>query len=105
VVTEIEPNAGLPKLRWDGSRVLFEIESDGQAVRCAISRSALQHIGGPRNFAPADLLRSFEKSRERIEAIAAGKFAASPESASGIVSIWADDVEDPHAGAAAVSNL
>ena len=95
----------LTKLRWDGSRVLFEIESAGRAVSCAISRSALQHIGGPRNFAPADLLRSFERSRGRIEAIAAQKFAASPESVSGIVSIWDDDVEDPPALIEAAADL
>ena len=92
----IEQN-DLAKSRWDGSRVLFEIENGGQRVACAISRGALQHIGGPRNFAPADLLKSFANARARIEAIAASKFAAGPESASGIVSIWEDDVEDPPA--------
>jgi len=87
------PNASLSKPRWDGSRVLFEIEVAGEAVPCAISRSALQNLSGRRHFASADLLRGFATARAQIEEIAAGKFRASPESVSGIVSIWDDDVD------------
>ena len=85
---------GLAKPRWDGSRVVFEIDVAGQPVACAISRSALQDISGVRRFAPADLLRGFGEVRGRIEEIAAAKFRINPESASGFVSIWADDIED-----------
>lgn len=34
--------------RWDGSRVLFEIEVAGRPVACAISRAALQELSGRR---------------------------------------------------------
>ncbi len=84
----------LAKPRWDGSRVVFEIDVAGQAVACAISRSALQDVSGMRRFAPADLLRGFGEARGRIEEIAAAKFRSNPESASGFVSIWTDDIED-----------
>lgn len=89
-----EQKPAIAKPRWDGSRVVFEIDVAGQAVACAISRSALQDISGVRRFAPADLLRGFGEVRGRIEEIAANKFRINPESVSGFVSIWADDVED-----------
>lgn len=96
--TDVEkPVAAKP--RWDGSRVVFEIEVDGELVACAISRSALQDISGVRRFAPVDLLRGFSEVRARIEEIAASKFRINPESVSGFVSIWADDVEDTRAPA------
>ena len=84
----------LVRPRWDGSRVLFEIEVAGQPVACAISRSALQGLSGRRQYAVADLLRCFDAARPRIEAIAVSKFNSGPESISGIVSVWDDDVED-----------
>jgi len=87
----------LSKPRWDGSRVMFEIEAAGERVSCAISRSALQDLSGRKQYAPADLLRCFDAARMQIEAIAAGKFSATPESVSGIVSIWDDDVEEASA--------
>jgi Protein of unknown function (DUF1488) len=87
--------ASISKPRWDGSRVLFEIEAAGNRVACAISRSALQDLSGRRHFASTDLLRCFTEARPQIEAIAASKFKARPESVSGIVSIWADDVDEP----------
>jgi Protein of unknown function (DUF1488) len=86
--------ATLSKPRWDGSRVLFEIAVAGQPVACAISRSALQDLSGRKQYAPADLLKCFEAARAQIEAIAAKKFSANPESVSGIVSVWDDDIEE-----------
>ena len=96
----MSPSAQKPaisKPRWDGSRVVFEIEVEDELVACAISRSALQDISGVRRFAPADLLRGFDEVRTRIETIAANKFRINPESVSGFVSIWADDIEDTQA--------
>lgn len=96
-MTTPEPKLVLAKPRWDGSRVVFEIDVDGEIVDCAISRSALQDISGVRRFAPVDLLRGFGEVRARIEEIAANKFRIRPETVSGFVSIWADDVEDGRA--------
>jgi hypothetical protein len=84
----------LPAPQWDGSRVLFQIQVEGQTVDCAISRSALQDLGGWRQYSPADLLRCFTSARERIEKAAAEKFASQAESVYGVVSIWSDDLED-----------
>lgn len=94
-MTAANQKAVLSRPRWDGARVLFEIEAAGEAVPCAISRSALQELSGRRHFASTDLLRCFVGARVRIEEIAASKFKARPESVSGIVSIWADDIDDP----------
>lgn len=81
--------------RWDGSRVLFEIEIAGTPVACAISRAALQELSGCHHIASGDLLRRFADGRDRIEKIAASIFAVRPESVTGTLHIWADDIDDP----------
>lgn len=65
--------------RWDGSRVLFEIEIAGRPVACGISRAALQELNGCHHIASGDLLRRFVEERARIEGIAASIFAIRPE--------------------------
>jgi hypothetical protein len=83
------------KPRSDGSRVMFEIEVAGQPVACAISRGALQELSGCHRIASGDLLRRFAAGRDRIEEIAAGIFAVRPESVTGTLHVWADDIDDP----------
>jgi hypothetical protein len=83
------------KPRWDGSRILFEIEIAGRPVVCAISRAALQELSGCHHIASGDLLRRFADGRDRIEEIAASIFAIRPESVTGTLHIWADDIDDP----------
>jgi len=56
--------------RWDGNSVLFAIETEGERIRCAISRSALRHLSRQPHLATSDLLRRFADSRDRIEEIA-----------------------------------
>lgn len=102
-MNDIQQDTSVSRPRWDGSRVIFEIEDAGQQVTCAISRGALQDISERRYFKSAELLRCFAESRGRIEAIARSKLKAMPESASGVVSIWADDVEEPPEAEAAPS--
>jgi Protein of unknown function (DUF1488) len=63
------------KPRWDGSRILFEIEIAGRPVACAISRGALQELSGCHHIAFGDLLRRFADGRNRIEEIAKSIFA------------------------------
>jgi hypothetical protein len=81
--------------RWDGSRVLFQIEVAGRPVACAISRAALQEVSGCHHIASGDLLRRFADGRDRIEEIATNIFAMRPENATGALHIWADDIDDP----------
>jgi hypothetical protein len=81
--------------RWDGSRILFEIEVAGRLVACAISRAALQEVSGCHHIASGDLLRRFADGRDRIEEIATHIFAVRPESVTGTLHIWADDITDP----------
>ena len=90
------------KPRWDGSRVLFEIEVAGRPVACAISRAALQELNGCHHIASGDLLRRFAAGRDRIEEIAASIFAIRPESVTSTLHIWADDIDDPPSALAVV---
>jgi hypothetical protein len=83
------------KPRWDGTRVLFEIEISGRAVACAISRAALQELSGSRHIASGDLLHRFAERRDQIEDIAISIFAVRPENLTGTLHIWADDIVDP----------
>ena len=83
--------------RWDGNRVLFAIETEGERIRCAISRSALQHLSGQPHLATSDLLRPFADSRKRIEEIAVRIAHITPEWVHRPVGIWADDIDDPPA--------
>ncbi len=82
------------KARWDGSRVLFEIEVGGTPVACAMSVGALQEISGCTYIASGDMLRRFLDRRDRIEQIAASLFAVRPRSVTGTLNIWADDIEE-----------
>ncbi len=84
--------------RSDGRRVLFEIEAGGHSVACAISITALQDLSGRRSFKPAELLRLFMESRDRIEAVAHTKWRTRPQGVTGLLNIWSDDVEDPPPG-------
>jgi hypothetical protein len=89
--------------RWDGSRVMFELDDRGQLISCAISRGALEELTGLRHLKLAELLRCFATARGQIETIALGKLRARPESASGLLSIWADDVDDSPPSSAPVA--
>jgi uncharacterized protein DUF1488 len=80
--------------RWDGSRVIFEFDDRGQRRRCAISRGALEELTGLRHLKTTELLRCFAGARGRIETIALGKLRARPKGASGLLSIWAGDLDD-----------
>ena len=104
VVSGAVPDAADIALRWDGRRVMFDLEHLGRKIPCAISRGALQQICGPRNFAASDMLRSFMKARRQIDRIALLKYTARPESICGIISIWADDIDDPPPSQNAPSN-
>jgi hypothetical protein len=81
--------------RWDRNRVLFEINTGGQWIECAISREALQDASGRRYGKPLELLACFSKVRPRLERIALAKYMARPDTMEGLVTIWSDDLGDP----------
>ena len=83
------------RTQWSANRILFEIEDRGQRVPCAISGAALEDISERRLFKPADFLACFEAGRARIEAVARGKSRARAEGASGVITVWADDLDAP----------
>jgi len=80
--------------RWDGRRILFEVQDAERSVACAISMNALQDMSAQRRFKPADLLAAFAELGPRIEAIALHKLRARSEAPSGLLNIWSDDIEE-----------
>ncbi len=94
-VNRPEPAGAPPEPRWDGRRILFEVEHEGAAVACAISPDALRDLSGTRCFRPADMLRCFSAERGRIEAMAAVKLRARPGRVAGLLTLWSDDVDAP----------
>ena len=85
--------------RWDGQRLIFELNVDGAGVRCAISRLALLGITGGGPFQTSDLLARFASARARIEAAAYAKLRGRSTPPLGILHIWEDDILDPSPGA------
>jgi hypothetical protein len=80
--------------RCDGRRLLFDIVDDGRHVACAISLMALEDLSESRCYRPADQLKSFALARRQIEIIALGKIQMQAQNASGMLSIWSNDVDD-----------
>ena len=78
--------------RWDGSRIMLEVEDRGQQISCAIYQGALEELTGQRHFKSAALLRCFDEASGRIETIALAKLKARPAGLSGLLNIWSDDV-------------
>lgn len=83
------------KPRWDGQRIQFTIGDEGEEVRCAISRAALEALTGVSFIPPRDIVLRFGQQRTRIEAIAAGILAERPERVTGTLHIWSDDIDSP----------
>ncbi len=79
--------------RRDDSHILFEITDNDEQILCAISRAALEDIGGTRCHQTEDLLRCFAKARGRIEKLAVDKLRARPSGVSGRLTLWSDDVD------------
>jgi hypothetical protein len=104
-MNSVERMRSVTRPRWDGNRVLFEMEIAGRPVACAISRAALQELSGCHHIASGDLLRRFANGRGRIEEIASGIFATRPENVTGTLHIWADDIDDPPSAPAVASQL
>ncbi len=80
-------------IRWDGTMVLFDLQTDTGAVACAISRAALEQLGPSRCFRKEDALACFAKARTLIEQRALAKLAGLPSGWSGRLTLWADDVD------------
>jgi hypothetical protein len=94
-MTAQEQAGPLAEPRWDRTRVLFEIDADGEHIPCAISREALQDISDRRYAKPQELLACFLKMRQRLEQVALAKYRARPDIGDGLVLIWSGDLDDP----------
>ena len=88
-----ESSGAASRPRLDGRRVLFEVESGGRNIPCAISLGALQDLSGRRHFRPEELLALFERSWPQIEAAVRLKLRSRSPAAAGLLHIWTDDVE------------
>jgi hypothetical protein len=80
--------------RWDGRRVLFEMQHDGRQLPCAVSPDALRELTSRRCFKPRDVLASFVAARPQIEEIARGKLRGRATPPPMPLTVWMNDVED-----------
>lgn len=83
-----------PQPRWDGRRVLFEVDHDGEEVSCAVSPDALRELTSQRFFKPKEVLASFTGVRRRVEEIARNKLRARGAPVTALLTVWSDDIED-----------
>jgi Protein of unknown function (DUF1488) len=90
----LDGDAVAPSPRWDGNRILFDVNDGGQSIACAISRAALEELIATRCFGAADMLRGFVGARDRIERLALAKSRARPDGNMGRLTLWADDIDD-----------
>ena len=77
--------------------MLFEIGSGLNCIPCAISRAALDELGGERHLGGAALIRCFLARQEHVEAIVRdklGEMPGGPASLIGTLNIWASDLDD-----------
>jgi hypothetical protein len=80
--------------RWDGRRVLFELQHGAQAVPCAISPGVLRELTSQRCFKREEVLQCFTAVRAQVEAIAHGKLRQRVAPFPMPLTIWSNDVED-----------
>ena len=81
--------------RWDGTRLLFELDDGGNRLPCAISREALESAGGGHTARRWQLLEAFERLRPRIERIALAKARVAPAESIGMMTtISTDELDD-----------
>lgn len=81
------------KPRWDGSRVLFDIEVAGMQIPCAISRAALGQVVGSAFIATRELVTRFADGQRQIEQVAREMLSERPGTMRGTLSIWSDDID------------
>ena len=85
---------------WDGNQIVFDLSFAHDQIACAVSRAALEQLAGRRCFRKEDALACFDRHRELIESLAAGKLHARQSGLCGRLTLWADDLDpsdDPNA--------
>lgn len=80
--------------RWDGRRVLFEVQHEGADLSCAISPDALRDLSASRCFKPADLLRVLAAHRIPVETIVLNKLRMRRSAGPGPLMLWSGDIEE-----------
>lgn len=80
--------------RWDGRRVLFDVEHGGLEVPCAISPDALRDLTMRRCFKPKDVMTCFVEARPQVEKIVHGKLRSRASPPPTPLTIWSSDVDD-----------
>jgi hypothetical protein len=84
-----------PPLRYDGDREIatFDGESQGAAIRCAISREALEDHFGANDLDRKGRLDAVRRNRSQIEALVRAKYLTMPVEQIGSVLLTTPDVE------------
>ena len=80
---------------WDNAgQVLFVIDVQGERVGCAISRAALEEVGGTRCYGGAASLACFTRVRPAIELLARRKHQSNGVGIYGRVTLWTTDIDE-----------
>jgi hypothetical protein len=93
VTTETDASGAAPGARWDGRRVLFDVQHGQGVVECAISPEVLRGITARAAFKPKDVLQSFMAAQAEVTAIVHGKLRRRALHATPLT-VWTSDVED-----------
>ncbi|SDD40286.1 DUF1488 family protein [Belnapia rosea] len=95
---DIDTNGTAPQARWDGRRVLFEVQHDMQVVPCAVMPVVIRELAPGPCFKTKDVLKCFMAARSRIEAAVHSKLQRRTIPYPTPLTVWSSDLED-HAAA------
>jgi hypothetical protein len=87
-----------PDARWDGRRVLFDVQHDMQVVPCAVSPFVIRELVPGPCFKTEDVLKRFMAARIQIEAAVHSKLQRRVSPSPTPLTVWSSDLED-HAAA------
>ena len=97
-MTALAPDAAASPARWDGRRVLFDMQHELQVVPCAVSPVVLRELAPGPCFKTKDILRCFLAARSQLEAAARSKLRRRALPYPTPLTVWSSDLED-HAAA------
>jgi hypothetical protein len=93
-VTALDPDSAAPAARWDGRRVLFDVQHERQVVPCAVSPLVLRELAPGPCFKTKDILKCFVAARSQLEAAAQSKLQRRALPYPTPLTVWSSDLED-----------
>ncbi|MBL6077114.1 DUF1488 family protein [Belnapia sp. T18] len=97
-MTDVATSAADQDVRWDGRRVLFDVQHDMEVVPCAVSPFVIRELVPGPCFKTQDVLKRFMAARIQIEAAVHSKLQRRVAPCPTPLTVWSSDLED-HAAA------